>query len=230
MPYSKIKLVSFDLDNTLYDNGPVIKLAEQKSQDFLRSEFTRQGQIFDYQKFLHFRNELISSESDLQLADKSHYENLSFLRLQVLTKCCGHLENSKAIVDEALEIFLNYRNSVLIEEQMISMLRRLSQNYTIVSVTNGNCDAAQLTIAESFSKNYSPVQGFRAKPHPQMLEQIFKDFELRPEQVLHIGDQMDSDAQAAKNSGCVFRLFAPFVDDIDVAKSCDQLISELIDN
>ncbi len=227
MPYSKIKLISFDLDNTLYDNGPVIKLAERKSQVFLQSEFDKQGQVFDFQEFINYRKKLVLSEEHLGLSDKSRYENLSFLRKIVLRKCCKNLSNSAAIVEQALEIFLNYRNRVKIEISVIAMLQQLKQRYILVSVTNGNCDAAKLSIGSSFSKSYSPTLGYRAKPHPEMLEQVFEDFELQPDQVLHVGDEMDSDGQAAILAGCRFKLFSPFDKVTIFSKTCNELIAEL---
>ncbi len=227
MPFSKIKLVSFDLDNTLYDNQPVIKRAEEESQEYLRSEFNKQEQIFDYQLFLSYKNELLSSEKLIGYSENSRYENLSYLREHVLLKCCEKLSKTKEIAEQALDIFLNYRNQIVIEPQVIDMLQQLAQQYHLVSVTNGNCDASQLPFFDCFKKNYSPAAGYRAKPHPQMLQQILTDFELRPEQILHVGDRLDSDGQAAEAIGCPFYYFAPFTGEMDVNKSCDELISKL---
>ena len=40
------KVLSFDLDNALYDNQPVITHAEQCSSDYLHAEFEKQGKSF----------------------------------------------------------------------------------------------------------------------------------------------------------------------------------------
>jgi len=227
MPYSAIKLVSFDLDNTLYDNQPIIKLAEQKSQEYLRVEFNRQDQVFDYQLFIEYRKELLLSEKSLSDGEKSQYENLSFLRECVLLKCCENLSNPKEVAKQALEIFLTYRNQVVIEPQVTAMLQQLAQRYHLVSVTNGNCNPAKLSIFDVFKKNYSPASGYRAKPHPQMLKQILIDFKLRPEQILHVGDRLDSDGLAAEAIGCPFYFFAPFAGEIDIGQSCDKFVAKL---
>jgi HAD superfamily hydrolase (TIGR01549 family) len=227
MAYSRIKLISFDLDDTLYDNGPVIKRAEQESQNFLRSEFEKQQQVFDYQLFLQYRNELLESESQLGDNEASQYENLSFLRQKVLLQCCLPLADGEQIAEQAFDSFMHQRSQVRIEEEIVSMLEQLNKKYQLVIVTNGNCQADRLSIAKLFSKNYSPELGYRAKPHPQMLNQILNDFELLPDQVLHLGDQPNSDGLAAMQAGCEFRLFAPFLQGVDLRKTCDQLVGEL---
>lgn len=227
MPYSKIKLISFDLDNTLYDNWPVIQLAEEKSQQFLQMEFNKQNAIYDHQVFAQYRKELLQTESDLQHHEKAQFDDMSFLRQKVLSKCCESLDNAQNIVDKAFDIFLNYRNKVTIQFEIVSMLQRLTKQYLLVSVTNGNCDARELTISGLFEKSYSPTSGFRAKPHPEMLEQVLKDFSLSPNQVLHVGDQLDSDGGVARQIGCKFFHFEPFIEGNDLIKSCDQLTSVL---
>lgn len=227
MPYSAIKLVSFDLDNTLYDNGPIIKLAEQKSQEYLRTEFYSQNQTFDYQQFVNYRKELVMSEKPLSHNEKSQYENLSYLRKRILLKCCKDLSNTEETATKAFEIFLDYRNQVVIEPQITAMLQQLAQKYQLVSVTNGNCDVAKLSFFNIFKKNYSPTTGYRAKPHPQMLEQLLTDFRLQPEQVLHIGDRLDSDGLAAEAAGCLFYYFAPFDGKSNISESCDELVASL---
>ena len=227
MPYSNIKLISFDLDDTLYDNEPVIKLAEQKSQAFLQSAFEKQQQRFDYQLFLQYRHELLLSENKKGDEQTYQYENMSILRQQVLSKCCQSLSDGERIAQQAFEIFIKYRNQVVIEPEIDSMLSQLNQKYLLVSVTNGNCQAEKLSIGKLFGKNYSPEQGYRAKPHPQMLNQIFKDFDLHPSQVLHIGDQADSDGGAAQRAGCEFHLFAPFSQGAALRINCNQFVDEL---
>lgn len=228
MSDSKIKVISFDLDNTLYDNTPVILLAEQKSQAYLQAEFEKQHLKFSYQSFIDYRNELVYSENNLSPDQPSQYQNLSYLRQQVLQKCCSSLQDCNRIAEQSFEIFLKYRNSITIDKKIESMLEQLNQKFLLVSVSNGNCDASNLSINHLFKQHYSPVQGFRAKPHPQMLAQVLLDFEIRCDQLLHVGDQIDSDAAAAKQIDCEFHYFAPFIETSNLTKCCEQLMGNFI--
>ena len=209
MPYSKIKLISFDLDNTLYDNQPVINLADQKSKEFLSQEFSKQNKKFDYSKLKKIKYELVVSQQ--KTTNSFHYDNLSRLREDALLIFCNELDDGSNTAQKALDIFLNYRSKVEIDQEIKELLISLSKKYQLVSVTNGNCDAKKLSIGDLFLKNYSPVEGFRAKPHPQMLNQILIDFNLKPEQVLHLGDREDSDGLAAKKAGCHYYQIDPFI-------------------
>lgn len=200
-----IKLVSFDLDDTLYDNKPVIAAAESACHDFLQQQFLQQSVSFDYAVFQQIRRRLLTS-------DDPKMENMSFFRQQALLEFCHTLDHKERIADEAFDVFIKARCDVSIPPAIVQMLRCLAKNFQLVSITNGNCDVAQLVIADYFSKNYSPVNGYRAKPHPQMVSTAIKDFDLEPQQVLHVGDSKSKDGLAAKRANTNFLLFSPFTE------------------
>lgn len=222
MPYSKVKLISFDLDNTLYDNRPVIALAEQQSTRYLTSEFKAQNQLFDFSEFSAVRQELIE-----QTDNGSLYDDLTRLRKDVLSRVCASLDNADVIIEQALAIFLNHRSQVEIPQPINRMLEILAKNYKVVTVTNGNCKAELLSCSSVFSQNYSPVHGFRAKPHPEMLHQVKEDFSLSTEQILHIGDSETSDGGAARAAGCHFHYMSPFAAQEEDYSSVNQLMKKL---
>lgn len=197
------KLLSFDLDNALYDNQPVLENAERLSATYLQQQFLAQKKVFDIENFNQLKQKL------LQSGDPA-YENLSYFRLLALKNFCNPLTHATAIAEKAFNLFIQARSQVIVPDAIEQMLQTLSTNYTLVSVSNGNCDINQSTIGCYFSKNYSPIDGYRAKPNPQMLLQVIRDFNLAPEQILHIGDSISKDAAAAEKAGVSFFHFAPF--------------------
>ncbi len=221
------KLISFDLDNTLYDNRPVIKTAELKNKEYLQQEFKAQHKEFDFDRFLDIRNRLMESKSQQQNEFAIALEDLTYLRKQVLQEFCECLQNADAIVEKALNLFLVYRSRVEVPDEITKMLATLSTHYTLVSITNGNCDADKTPMAGFFKRNYAPHLGFRAKPHRHMLEEALSDFKLAPHQLLHIGDQIDTDAKAAENADCAFYYFSPFEAGLSVDQCCQQLLAHL---
>ena len=130
-------------------------------------------------------------------------------------------------MNQAFEIFIKARNKIKIEKEILNLLAELSTQYILVSVTNGNCDASQLSIASLFEKHYSPASGYRSKPNPQMLDQVIQDFNLEPSQVLHIGDRDDSDGLAAKQANCHYYHFAPFVGGKLNKAMCKKLVQDI---
>ncbi len=227
MKNSEIKLISFDLDNTLYDNWPVIKKAEEKSQGYLKQAFEKQNKVYNHQTFLSHRERLLALKIKLPEEQKRQFENLSWLRERVLKKCCESLENHDKIALQSFQIFIDYRNRVSIREEIRAMLNQLSGKFALATITNGNCDAGQLSISHLLERNYSPTQGFRAKPHPEMIFRLFEDFSLEPNQVLHVGDQYESDGIAAEEAGCQFHHFEPFIKGKDCSVVCNKLLREL---
>lgn len=199
----RIKVVSFDLDNTLYDNSPVIKKAEKASQKYLAKEFEKQNKIFDVNQYISVRKELIKN-NDIA------FDNLTYLRQECLKQVCAELHDSSQVVQKATEIFISFRQKAKTPKKINHMIKKLSERFILVSITNGNCDANNLTIGKYFKKNYSPQQGYRAKPNIEMFEKVKSDFELNPGELLHIGDEERTDGLGATNASCQFFLFTPF--------------------
>jgi FMN hydrolase / 5-amino-6-(5-phospho-D-ribitylamino)uracil phosphatase len=215
-----LSVISFDLDNTLYDNSPVIAAAEQFNQSFLAKHFKQQQQPFDISRFSKIRQQFLED-------DNTAFENLTYLREQVLLRFCDKLTGRDDIVQQTLAGFIERRQRVSIEPQITKLLDELRGRYRIISVTNGNCDAKQLSIGHVFSKNYSPQDGYRSKPHPQMLVQACHDMAIEPQQLLHVGDSILSDQLAAKNANCQFHYFSPFTDEANLTSQVEQ-ISKLL--
>ena len=220
MDASPIKLISFDLDNTLYDNQPVIQRAEEKSREYLQYEFERQGKKLDYQNLVRHRDLLLDSA---QSENPHKYDNLSYLRQCALLKVCDSLGDSSKIARMAFEIFIDHRSRVEIDVSIVEMLERLSRKLTLISITNGNCDVKKLSISNYFNENYSPIQGYNAKPDSEMLLKARDEFNLSSNQILHVGDSHDSDGEAAKNAGCPFYYFSPFSQSESISDACNRL-------
>jgi len=227
MSIQAIKLLSFDLDNTLYDNRPVIRVAESKNKEYLSQEFKKQNIDFDFEEFLSIRNELMNLKDLGGNNYNNQLENLTYLRHQVLKRFCERLNDSEQICQTALDLFLQYRSQVSVPNEIIRLLNSLCERFVVVSVTNGNCDPYQTSMGKYFKKHYAPNHGFRAKPHQHMLETIKQDFDVRSENILHIGDQLDTDGKAAENANCQFYQFSPFELGQSVSDSCEQLIAHL---
>ena len=217
---SKISLLSFDLDNALYDNQPVIEKAEADSADYLAQQFQLQHKKYQFSDFLTIRQRLLAT-------DDIRFEDLSFFRQTALKSFCRNLENSEQIAARAFEIFIQARSLATIPLPIFKMLDKLSQHYTLVSVTNGNCDAKLLSIANFFDRHYSATCGVRAKPHHQMLLKVAKDFNVNPKNILHIGDSVEKDGGAAKAAGANFYHFEPFRYPQTLALSCQKLLQTI---
>ena len=200
---SAIKVLSFDLDNALYDNAPVIAHAERCSSEFLQAEFEKQGQVFELEAFLSIRQSLLEQNNPA-------FENLSRMRKHALSILCGDLNNAEYIAAEAFSRFIKARSLIRVEPEIEAMLSKLSAKFTIVSASNGNCDIASTEIGEYFDSRWSATDDLRAKPHPEMLQAICKHYSIAPENLLHIGDSEAKDGGSAQAAGAAYFKLAPF--------------------
>ena len=216
-----LKVISFDLDNALYDNQPVLERAEALSAEFLKTEFLAQGRVFRVEQFSQIKLSLLAS-GDIR------YENLSYSRQIALQQFCQPLQNNRTIADKAFQVFIQARSEVEIASEIYQLLCELKERYQLVSVSNGNCDPRRLSLALLFSGHYSASSGYRAKPHPQMLMKVLRDFGLRPDQLLHVGDSIEKDGVAASRADVAFYHFAPFQPTSDLACCCRRLSEYLI--
>lgn len=218
---NKVKLISFDLDDTLYDNRPVISRAETVFLAYLKAKFESQNKQFSVQKYTQIKQKLLAGK-------EQRFEDMSLLRQAVLAEFCSGLNETNAISSKAFELFINARSNIDIPLAIENMLNQLSKHFILVSVTNGNCDPKQLSVGQLFADNYSPSLKSRAKPHPQMLQQVLADYELSLEELIHIGDSVENDGVAASVAGVAFYHFSPFDGSDQITQQCQRLLQYLI--
>ncbi len=201
---SDIQVLSFDLDDTLYQNGDVIRNAEQAQLDAVCELIPKVKET----GLSHWR------ELKWQVA-KSNPElchDVSQWRLAVIKKGLAEfgIENESAIA-QVYDAFYQARSNFLVPTKTFDILAQLTTKYRLIAVTNGNVDINKVGLAEYFSGYYrAGEQDCRMKPHPDMLNKAVSDLSLaKPEQVLHIGDSVSSDIKAAQNAGMANLWFNP---------------------
>ncbi len=214
------KVLSFDLDNALYDNKPVLAKAEKAIRSFLTAQSEAQGILLDFSEYQEIKSRLVAT------GDPS-FENLSRLRISILRQLCRNLDNCEAIVEQAFEKFLIERSRIAVEPEILDMLHQLKCDYHLVSVSNGNCGLEQTPLASFFELNLSASDDYRAKPHPQMLEIVKSHFQVEASEILHLGDSWKKDGEAAKNAGVEFYHFAPFESGAFESDTCTRLLEWL---
>lgn len=219
--FSQYRVISFDLDDTLYANPPVLAAAEKACEDYLAEQFSAHQIPFSYRDF-----EAIKSR--LMLSSDPAFDDLTLVRRTALQQICQPLPRSEQHAEKALLLFLTRRSQVTIEPAIDSLLSQLAAKFSLVAITNGNCEVGKLSIGHYFSRHYSPCQGFRAKPHPQMLLQVIADFSLQTGQLVHVGDSLAKDGLAAQSAGADFIAFSPFSGEISLPEACQSLLARLL--
>ncbi len=196
-PLRAVKAITFDLDDTLYDNYPVIRKTTAESHAALQAyhpalrEFTPR----DYQAL---RDELLACEPEIY-HDVSEWRRRS-VELALLNAGLPAQE-ATAGADEIMNVFHHWRSQVEMPEETHQTLKALGAEVPLVAITNGNAHPEQLGIAEYFQFALRAGPDGRAKPYQDMYHLAMQRLGVAPEQILHVGDDLTTDVAGALRCG-----------------------------
>jgi len=193
-----IKLLTFDLDNTLWPVDQVITYAIQKKFQWLDAYYPVITKTISPQRFMEIRNQLLKENPSI-LADLTQLRTRT-IELAALEAGIAAPE-AKILSKKAFDVFFEERNKVDLFPNAKSILETLSKSHPLIALTNGNADLKIIGINQYFHAHYKPSDVGKPKPEPEMFQLALKKFNLRPEQAIHIGDDFICDVQAAKHIG-----------------------------
>lgn len=194
----KVSVLSFDLDDTLYDNRPVIRQAREALNTHLCNRFESAHEWSDA--------DWLACKRLVTRANPELLHDTSACRYAVLTRALtswGYSgEQLKREVTMAMDCFLHHRSDFRVPYETLNLLRQLDEKFILIGITNGNVDAARIGLTDVMRFVLHPGKGKRMKPWPDMFEQACKMLSVRPAEILHVGDSWSSDVQGARGAGC----------------------------
>ena len=192
-----IQLITFDLDNTLWDVDTVIVKAESKMRDWMKTNVPESLKYYS-QEFLPDLRQRVVSENPRKRFD------LTFMRLEILFKVmqlCGQPDDmAKVNAHQAFDIFFEARNEVNFFSGAISVLEALQDKYIIYALTNGNADIEKTGLKKYIQGAISAADVSASKPDPKMFEKVSQITEVSPQNSVHIGDNLVDDIEGAANA------------------------------
>ena len=194
---NEIQMITFDLDDTLWDNKPTITNAEIKTRKWIEEKV---GAIEwgDLNDFLQLREALIRK-------DKSIAWDISKLRIRIFKeKIKGLVSNDEItkLAEEAFSYFLKKRHEIELFPGVEDALKALSENYMLGVLTNGNADIYKLSIGKYFEFSISSLEAQNSKPNKSHFELAKSHLpNLKYSEMLHIGDHQINDILGAHALG-----------------------------
>ena len=189
-----IRIIGFDLDDTLWHVEPVIIKAEKTVTQWLRQE------VSGYELT---PTDMRTIREQLMRADPSLGHRLTELRRQVLFEAihrAGHTD-PRGTADQAMEIFLTARNDVDFFEGALDTLAQVANQYTLGAISNGNADIHRLGLADHFSFAFSAEQIGAPKPEPDLFHAALEHTGADPHEMVYVGDDPIKDVDAANRVG-----------------------------
>ncbi|PVZ65617.1 HAD family hydrolase [Pelagibaculum spongiae] len=191
-----VKAISFDLDDTLWDNIPVIMGAERALWGWLNINAPRIAKKFSMWEMIQQRQLL--SEKYPELA-----HDLSALRIKGLTLACEVTGEDPVIAKLGYDFFIQERNRIFIAPEVFSLLEELKKHYQLCAITNGNSDINRLGLDKYFDFSISPKDAGVLKPAKKIFHMAAEQLKLQPAQIAHVGDSLETDVMGANQAGFV---------------------------
>lgn len=192
--FENVRLICFDLDDTLWPCHSVIRAAEAECYDWLGREAPRLTSRYTPEQLREHR-----SATGRQHPEIAH--DLTEVRLRSLAALLEEEGYQLGLAHRASDVFRAARNRVTPYADVIEALARLRQNYTLVSVTNGNSQIECTPLSESFDHSLTAAEVGAAKPHPAIFHAASHSSGIPLDAFLHVGDDPLRDVQAARDIG-----------------------------
>lgn len=211
MPAPPIRLLTFDLDDTLWELRPVLEVAERVTWEWLVEQAPALAGRWSAERLRELRLQM------MQQAPATAHQ-ITRLRQDSVAHALRDAEmapvEASAVAAAALEIFLEARHRVTLFDQAEAVLEALAGRYQLAAISNGNACVQRLGLGRFFDFAIQAETLARAKPHPEPFEAALARAGCPPAAAIHIGDHCEQDIGAAQALGMgtiwVNRLGAPW--------------------
>ncbi|WP_312984540.1 5-amino-6-(5-phospho-D-ribitylamino)uracil phosphatase YigB [Atlantibacter sp.] len=196
-PLGTISALTFDLDDTLYDNVPVITRTEQKAFEFVRN-FHPSLNALEADEFHRVRQALRHAEPEIY-HDVTEWRRRAVERA-MLDAGLSEQEARKG-ADAAMENFASWRSRIDVPQETHDTLKALAEKWPLVAITNGNADPHLFGLGDYFQFVLRAGPHGRSKPFSDMYHLAAEKLNISPGEILHVGDDLTTDVAGAIRSG-----------------------------
>lgn len=193
-----IKVITFDLDDTLWDVTPVLMRAEARLFEWLQRHCPRPIETFSLKSMRAMRMELLKTRPDLAhriTEARRHILQTAMERSGVAS------QEAEQLSRQAMEVFLEARHEVELFDDVEEVIVELHNRYLLGVLTNGNADIYRLPLGRYFTFAYSAEALNSSKPLPLHFERTLEKTGAKPREIIHVGDHMEHDIVAAQAMG-----------------------------
>lgn len=192
-----IRLITFDLDDTLWSVQPVITAADKALRAWLVQHAARLETLTP-ERLQQLRSEVVQQRPELD-------RRVSELRYQVLLRALlqsGYAQReAQEIAEQAFQVFLAARQNVELFTGVLPTLEHLRSRYMLAALSNGNADVRRVGLGAYFSFALNADMLGVAKPEPQVFLAALARAQVSPAHSIHVGDHPQDDIFGAQQVG-----------------------------
>lgn len=190
----RIRALTLDLDDTLWPVLPALERADRDLDAYLRQHYPNVARAWPIPAMRALRAEVAAERTDLA----HDFTAQRHITMQRAFTACGIDE---APLETLWEVYFSARNSVELYPDSLPALQRLAGRWPVVSLTNGNADLDRIGIREHFAHHICARDTGIAKPDARIFVAAAEHLGLRPEEILHVGDDPELDVVGARDAG-----------------------------
>ncbi len=196
-----VRMLTFDLDDTLWPCMPVIHAAERAVHDWFREAAPVIAERYDIDTLREHRIRVAR--------ENPHWaHDLTGIRLHSYRQLARRHGLDEDIAERANAVFRRERNKVTPWPEVIESLRALREHFVLVAVSNGNAQIEHTPLAGCFHHAFMAEEVGAAKPDPALFHAAAEASGVPLSQAAHVGDDPHRDVEAARRAG----MFAVWVD------------------
>jgi len=190
----EVQAIIFDLDDTLWEVGPVIVRAEHAMLAFLADRYPR---VLER----HTLDSMRDVRARMAIEHPAMRHDFTWLRLESLRHHARDAGYPEAMADEAFAVFYRARNEVVLYDDARPALERLHGRFRLFAVSNGNADLAAIGLAGYFERALAARDAGMLKPDPRIFALLLEQAGLEAARALHVGDDAVADVEGARRAG-----------------------------
>ena len=193
-----IRAITLDLDDTLWPSAPTLTRAEQRAYAWLVEHAPAVAARWPLEQLRELRFAIFHKHPEL------HHDFLRIRRMAMHAAFeqagqSGPAANER--IEGVLEVFMSARNEVDLYPEVRDCLTRLSRRYALASLTNGNADVTRIGIGHHFKAIISAHTHGVSKPDPALFHLACRELGCKPDEVVHVGDDIELDVRGARAAG-----------------------------
>lgn len=194
MSRAAIRLLTLDLDDTLWPCTPIIQAAEDELYLWLSEVAPALVAEQSQERLREHRLAIRAAHPDIA-------HDITAIRLRSLKVLLVQSGYPPAWAERGMEIFLHARHRVEPYPEVQEILIKLARDFTLVSLTNGNADIRQTPLGGYVGLALSAAEVGAAKPSPEIFQQAIAWAGVSAAQAMHVGDDPYLDVEAARRIG-----------------------------
>ncbi|BGI50867.1 MAG: 5-amino-6-(5-phospho-D-ribitylamino)uracil phosphatase YigB [Arsenophonus endosymbiont of Ceratovacuna japonica] len=194
---TSISAITFDLDDTLYNNKPVIDKTEQNLLSFIRYYDNRFNNL-QLNDLKNYQKLIINKYPEI-------YHNVTQWRWLAMKTLLDHYGYNQTKSSDGANAIMNnfyyWRSQIIVPKLTHQILSILYKKIPLAVITNGNANPYACGLGNYFQFILKAGTDGRAKPYTDMFYLAAKKFNIVLDNVLHVGDNLITDIQGALYSG-----------------------------